>query len=207
MAFRFLDLNEDCQRLVIKHLMLDSEIKVTRIQNISGQQILKSRRLDANNEFRLTNKHIYGLFEDEVDRFRVYDLRSNGDDLKADLATWSHALGLKDVRYLRLILDFSRSARLAPRPPFGPFGTFGHLLSDAEAGLGNWIMEKLVELPTVLTNFPNLKDLEMFVLVNTTLAAREYLLHSFAKTVSAPKTLRTIHTRYSTLIRGAAFRS
>lgn len=189
MALGFLDLNEDCQREIIKTVLLDSEAKTLRVVDTTPHgSAMTTERPAASNALTLVNKAIHALFEDEVRRYQVTELRSLGWNLGASLTKWN-LLCFKDVRYLRLILDFTPRSILDRNV----------LVAD--------VRQSLLEVAQLLTqHFQGLTDLQLVVQVeykrldgtedDTQHELREFLLHKFAHQIDELSKLKAVHVWY-----------
>lgn len=169
MAFRFLDLNEDCQRMIIRQLLLEKEAKVMTLERKwPSQYFLKPRRPEANNRFGMVCKSIRALFEDEAHRLRVLELRSEGweEDLEKSIKLWSKWLDLDKVRFLRLILRFED-------------GFASPVFWTNNEARSNRMKKCLVTAAKFTHGLPNLRDLELVVV--TEIALKRDTAHLFKR--------------------------
>lgn len=192
MALGFLDLNEDYQREIIKKVLLDSEAKTVRIVDATpNRSVMTTDRPAVTNALTLVNKAIHTLFEDEVRRYQVNELRSLGWSLGASLTKWN-LLCFKDVRYLRLILDFTKPRSIMDR---------GIFVTD--------VRQSLLEVAQLLTqHFQGLIDLQLVVQVNAVTLdgtikikdeLRAFVLHRFAHEIDGLRKLKAVHAWYATM--------
>lgn len=189
MALGLLDLNEDCQREIIKKMLLDSEAKIVRLVDTDSRpSMMTIERPVATNAFTLVNKAIHALFEDELRKYQVIELRSLGWRFGTSLTKWNF-LRFKDVRYLRLILDFTKPQ----------FTTATGMRTDD-------VQKSLLEVAQLLTrHLQGLIDLQLvvqvdvFTFVGTDKAKdelRAFALHRFVHEMDRLSKLQAVYVWY-----------
>lgn len=191
MAFRFLDLNEDCQRMMIRQLLLENEAKIMTLADTwDAGYVLKARRPEANNRLGMVCKAVHVLFEDEAHRLRVFDLDSEGWDRKLEesMKIWSETVDLGQIRFLRLILGYEDSI-------FGPIFQFRSEIISQK------MKKSVAEACKFLNQVPRLEELELVVATdpdrldrNAVWQFRRFLFDELTHHLDGSRSLAAVHT-------------
>lgn len=192
MVTSFNNLDEDCQRLIIQGLLWGTKVKLTRAERREGGECtVKSRRPDSIKPLRLAWKSINVLIEDELNRFRIFELRINGCIFGTYLMKWIEKLSFNNVRELRLVLNYQQKDWMKRQ-----------VLDQERWPCASKVQNSTVEVAKRLCCFATLKQLELIVMVDSVTlndhhrSLRRFLIFEFTNIMNSPKSLETVHVRY-----------